>query len=735
MSSAQEFIDLLFFDLPDDEVAYTGTRWEHIPGLLSKPGLGRSNQALYTNLCTFGPPDGDEPLSRLDSNLRYLYAILLDDIGTKFPVPSLAPTCVIESSEGNYQYFYVLEEPMEIEDAKVFMQRMKSREVPLGDAGSFTVNRLCRLPCGVNGKEGSRFKVRVVPSAVVLPFFTPSQLISEWELPEPSTTALRTGGREPLLPADDYRRVRDPILAWLFDRSEVLGEESGGFVPIKCPWSDAHTDGDTLAGYSPVGVGGMPDFRAFHCFHEHCVDQKTADFLGWVREQGGPRSTVFDPVAPLVSRYVLLEYSQEVADTWAAANAVYPIVGLAAFKAAHKQFIRGERGAKSHYGDMWLESEDTVRCKGRVYEPAQDAIVNVEDVSYFNTYRPIRHDATAVGDVADYLGHLEWLIPDSGERAVFHSWVAQKLQQPRSRSFAVVMVADLAEGENGSRYGTGRSTVGDILGRVFQTGVAKLELGDIVGKGDSQSAYNDWADGTQLVVVEETKEEATSWRADHASYEKMKTVIDTRPIPDVRVKPKYGRIYTTTLFCNFLFFTNHSDALQLPADDRRFYVLDCARGRRTFAEYAGLRRFLESDASVAALYWWYMGLDISGFDHIYPPMTPAKQLMSVQARTTLDDVWDDALEALVGDICTKAQLLNACAHMAGDAGLESRIPGMVSARWKKMRTLSAESRLEFEGKRHRVRVVRNHESVRLSHQKRDFGVLCEMISQNKRFGV
>ena len=72
-----------------------------------------------------------------------------------------------------------------------------------------------------------------------------------------------------------------------------------------------------------------------------------------------------------------------------------------------------------------------------------------------------------------------------------------------------------------------------------------------------------------LCIVEETKDEIKSYVDANATYENLKKVVDIRPIPNVRVKPKYGRIYYTTLFTNFLLLTNHADALQIPEKDRR----------------------------------------------------------------------------------------------------------------------------------------------------------------------
>jgi len=658
-----------------------------------------------------------------------MYFVTLDDIVEKCPIPELAPTVIVETSPGSFQYMYALSEPITLSEGKELMERIKSRKPALGDLGSMSANRLIKIPGGINDKQGEKhgFKTRLVSESDTI-LYTVEELVQEWALPEYEARRETNGSM-----VADFTGVTDEVVAWLSAEGMLLDQDSP-FHTVVCPWADAHTDGVMTAGYSPLGVGTMPNIRGFSCFHEHCLDKKGPQFLEWVADKGGPSCQPTDPVAPLVQRYVLLEYSQEVADTWAAADAVYPVVALSAFRAAHREYIMGERGGKQYHGELWLEHSSTVRCKGRVYNPGSPMVDDIRGVPHFNTYRPMVHDE-GVGSADVYLSHVEWLIPSAKERMWFHQWVASKVQDPASRSWAMVLVADLAEGETGSRYGTGRSMIGDIMEKMFQSGVARIELSDLTGTGDSQSAYNDWADGTQLVIIEETKADIGSWRADHASYERLKGVIDPKPQMGVRVKPKYGKIYKTTLYCNFLFFTNHSDALQLPAgsDERRFGVLDCAKGRRDVAMYAGLYSFLNDPDSVAALYWWYKGLDLTGFDRIYPPMTPAKALMQRQSKSTVDEVWEAALEKLPGDIVTKAQLRQACAMVSDvDGKLEAAVMGMVSARWKKMADVEPGWRLPFGDQKLTVRILRNHADVRKAHLNGGVAVLREMISQNGR---
>ena len=735
----KEYLDTVLIDTPDDTDYVFCHQRKPIDGEVPWPPCGeeavlrgaRSSKPGSFYLSTMVARVNEQGEYRNKKSQFYgLHALVLDDVGSKVDPNALTPTAKIESSPGNYQWVYFLKEILTDEALVHQLVHAVYSDGGLTDPGGKLINKFMRLPAGVNNKvldDGTvnSFEVALVELNDEV-FYTVDELVKGFGI-----TLTPVGGvGEVYQPDTGGMPPVDSVLEWMRRRGMVQDEtpDAGGFIKIQCPWHAGHTAPGDWAGYNPLGAGGQPDTRGFHCFHGHCNERKTHDFLEFVSDAGGPDAGVWDPVAPMVARYVLLEHSNEVADTAASAAQPYPIVSLASFKNARRQFIRGDRGAKQYYGDLWLEHDDTVRCRGRLYEPEGATLHDIDGVVHFNTYRAPSH-AVVGGEPLVYLEHIEWLIPDEAERELFHSWVAQKLQKPSCRSYAMVLVSDLAEGEEGERYGTGRSTVGDILGRVFQSGVSKLELSDITGHGDSQSAYNDWADGTLLAVVEETKEEAADWRMDHAAYERVKKVIDTRPIPGVRVKPKYGKIYETTLYANFLFFTNHSDALQLPPDDRRFCVLDNAKGRRSYEEYGALQEFLRNDRQIAQLYWWYMGRDISEYEHVYPPMTPAKERMISQAKHGLDEIWEMALAQIEKPMVTQKHLIDVCTALAeGDEGLEIQIPKMVRARWRKLGEVTSGWKLTVGSKWVRPRIVKDHKMVRSSHQNGDFDALRGMIA-------
>ena len=85
--------------------------------------------------------------------------------------------------------------------------------------------------------------------------------------------------------------------------------------------------------------------------------------------------------------------------------------------------------------------------------------------------------------------------------------------------------------------------------------------------GDNQ--YNDWLEAP-FIVSDETLN--TGGMNTYKSYEKLKEFIDPRP-DLMTINPKFGKQRRSMVHSSFLFLSNHSNALAIQEDDRRFYVI------------------------------------------------------------------------------------------------------------------------------------------------------------------
>ena len=226
--------------------------------------------------------EGKEPkLRRRIHDIHSYYAIVLDDIGHKVQAPDVPPTWRLETSPGNEQWGYLLEEPEEdLARVNGFLEALKGKGI--SDDGALKLTQVFRLP----GSWHYKHKVRAV-----LNEWEPDRLFTLEGLGESlgvkwSPIPLKT------LPvstpiAEGYQ---DPVLDWLKDGGRVLRDE-GEWLAVECPWGAEHSD-DTKAYYSPMGRGAeFASMRTFNCFHEACSNRNTQDFLAWVGEQGGPNTS------------------------------------------------------------------------------------------------------------------------------------------------------------------------------------------------------------------------------------------------------------------------------------------------------------------------------------------------------------------------------------------------------------------------------------------------------------
>ena len=156
--SNEDFFRTMFGDLRDGAYAWTCT----FPGD-AKKASGASWRGKL--LQTF-----DEPLSRHDNNfvaisshtskrveadVQGIHFMMLDDLGTKgvgldqLPV---APSYVFETSSGNFQAGWRLENPASV-DAQAYKRFIKAvLEAGWGDKDADSAVRYCRLPVGANAK-------------------------------------------------------------------------------------------------------------------------------------------------------------------------------------------------------------------------------------------------------------------------------------------------------------------------------------------------------------------------------------------------------------------------------------------------------------------------------------------------------------------------------------------------------------------------------------------------------
>jgi hypothetical protein len=580
----QKFIDLVFHVRPiNSEVALYGPPAGKLPGYPSdnlndfnRLLSGTKPRAMYFGTSSITRDVKGELRNKL-VNFSGLHVVVLDDIGTKIDAADIpdglaTPTYVIETSAGNFQWGYVLEKPLEDKDeAQALMTLLKHHEPRVTDKGGVNICKIVRLPEGVNGKKGpkGRFNVKLINSNG--PYY-PADVLRKHLLPGQVVPAKKTGRilpYKPLFDMPDFGLPADEVMMFLYRQEMVLADapEQNEWATIECPWAHDHSDSATTAGYSPLGYGeGKNAYsRGFKCFHDHCSARTTEDFLNWI--------VVHDSAIKLVARELppeavipMEKYAISTEKSGIAFNLAATIsleVQIGGMKQKYYTDVWAHDGGKKmkrlNAADYWAVNPLTTRADGLGYEVTEDRLLESTGRRLINQYAPPpwtdgNYDQAAVDK---FLNYVNYLLPEPEEAEYFLDWLAAKLQNPRFRGSAILMVTD-------GTQGVGRTTlskyVTDFLG-LWNT--SSIQFDEMVNAN-----FNEWVMSLLVIVNEVQDSDAKSYR----KQEILKHYVDTSPI-EIQVNVKHGFKGPAEICSSFLMFSNHTDALKTAVDDRRFTIL------------------------------------------------------------------------------------------------------------------------------------------------------------------
>lgn len=259
----------------------SGANWAGRAWMMGTTDTATADQNWYFSLATFAPDSGGKFRRKKDQFVA-LYAIMLDDIGTKASsrsrLDALPPSWLIETSPGNYQAGYQFADPLTNGGlAEAIVKAIIG--AGLSDPGtSGPLARYARLPVGINGKHSPSFQCRLAewhPERR----YTPEQIVTGLELTLPATKGSHSAA--PVRSAawgegeDDVytpRPSENPVITALKERSLYKGPLGSGKHDITCPWVHEHTGGvdSGTAYFEPYGrylIGG------FKCLHGHCAER------------------------------------------------------------------------------------------------------------------------------------------------------------------------------------------------------------------------------------------------------------------------------------------------------------------------------------------------------------------------------------------------------------------------------------------------------------------------------
>ena len=630
------------------------------------PSKKRTDGAWYANTGSFiidRFKDGQPSASA--GNCEYVLVMMLDDVGTKAKTPPLAPTWVMETSEGSFQWGYAFTEQPTKGEFTAAMTAIAAAGYT--DPGATNAVRNFRLPGSVNLKPGrGGFKARLVEFHPDREFTLEQICEALGVTPAPADTASRGVFR--------LRDTgKDAVLEWLNHQGLVLsGINQEGWLGVICPNAAEHTTGQTEARYNPLN-------RAFCCYHSHCEHLDSAAFLKWVCDQGGPRAghglrdellaeqmartldkltpteAFPDRAAEIIAEVDRKELGRIEKASWYERFAYVQTddcyfdlvdrreISRNAFNAIFRHIPCRSRdtGRKIEAATCFDENRD--EAKGRIlegvtYAAGESVLVSRNGKVYGNRWVNARPDVSATpgGDVTRWLDHCKRLVPD--ERDLNHIWdvMAFKVQNPRVKINHAIL--------HGGHGGSGKDTMwAPFLWSVCGPTLANRGLID----GDTINSQWGYALESEVIILNELKEPEARER--RALANRLKPIIAAPPEYLV-VNRKGLHPYDTLNRAFVLAFSNDMIPITLSSDDRRWFVIWSTARRMDPVEAQVMWRWYKDEGGFESIARWLYARNVTAFNPgAAPPMTDVKESLVEHSMSMAESVIVDMVRSRQGE--------------------------------------------------------------------------------------
>jgi hypothetical protein len=633
------------------------------PAHLPTKGV-KAGQAWYANTASFVVDRfTDGRVSASAANCEYILVMMLDDIGTKSKVPPIAPTWIMETSEGSFQWGYAFsDQPTKAE----FSAAIRAiADAGYTDPGACNPVRNFRLPGSVNLKpERNMFASRLVE-------FHPDREYTLGDIcsalgvtpVEADSLTLR-----PIRLSDDGA---DDVMAWLSEKGLLLSRPNGeGWAGVICPNSAEHTDGNPEGRY-------MPANRAYCCLHSHCVDFDSRMFLQWVADNDGPshnpglrEELLAQAMDSALSKLTpTIEYPNEAAKIVAeverkelgriekaewyerfayvqaddcyfdlsdrreiARNTFNALFRHIDCKSIHNSKRRIEA---SHCYDENRQAKGAKSLAGITYAAGATILVARDGMVYGNRWRNAR-PKPAAGDVSPWLAHVERMVPEPFEREHLLNALAHKVQFPAHKiNHAILM---------GGNHGSGKDT---LFAPFFWAigGDAKANC-SLVKNEDLSSQWGYALECEVMEIAELRQAEAKDRRA----LENTLKPIIAAPPELLMVNRKGLHPYYALNRVFVIAFSNERVAISLPSEDRRWFVIWCDAPKLAEAQAVGLWNFYQHRGGFEAVAHYLHTRDVSAWNpSAPPPVTEAKLIMVEHGMSTAESFLVDQMRRRVGE--------------------------------------------------------------------------------------
>jgi hypothetical protein len=634
----------------------------------------------------------DGKVSASAANCEYVLVMMLDDIGTKSKEPPLAPTWIMETSEGSYQWGYAFSDQPSKGDFTAAIKAIA--KAGYTDPGATNAVRNFRLPGSVNLKPGRGNFASVLVEFHPEREYTLADICTALDVvPDPTDTAQNN----PIRLADTGK---DSVMTWLNEQGLVLSAPNGeGWMGVVCPNNGEHTDGNIEGRYKPLD-------RSYCCLHGHCVDFSSQMFLDWVADNGGPtvdhglrdeliaekmsaalskltpNDVYRDTAAELIAEVERKELGRIEKADWYNRFAYIQDdesyfdmqdrreVSRQTFNALFRHIpCKSIHTARKVEASICFdENRQAMGAKalvGVTYAAGEDVIVTRDGDLFGNRWRDARPDVSsaAAGDIAMWLRHCEDLVPEPAELDHIFDVMAFKVQHPEIK----VNHAILHAGDEGS----GKDT--------FWAPFIWAVCGDHLknrGIMDNNSVTSQWGYQleSEILIINELKEPDAATRRQLANQ--LKPIIAAPPeMLPINRKGLHPYMMANRLFV--LAFSNDPVPISLASQDRRWFCVWSTAPRMDSNKAKKIWDWYRS-GGFACIAKWLMARDVSKFNPSAPPMwTEFKANLVEHGMSMAESYLVDMLRERKGDFAKGvigSPFHSLCDRLAGQAPSGVKVP-------------------------------------------------------------
>jgi hypothetical protein len=634
----------------------------------------------------------DGKVSASAANCEYVLVMMLDDIGTKSKEPPLAPTWIMETSEGSYQWGYAFSEQPSKGDFTAAIKAIA--KAGYTDPGATNAVRNFRLPGSVNLKPGRGNFASVLVEFHPEREYTLAEICAALDVvPDPTDTAQNN----PIRLADTGK---DSVMTWLNEQGLVLSAPNGeGWMGVVCPNNGEHTDGNIEGRYKPLD-------RSYCCLHGHCVDFSSQMFLDWVADNGGPavdhglrdeliaekmtlalskitpNEVYRDTAAELIAEVERKELGRIEKADWYTRFAYIQDdesyfdmqdrreVGRQTFNALFrhipcKSIHTARKVEASICFDENRQANGAKALVGVTYAAGEDVIVTRDGDLFGNRWRDARPDVQNLrdGDISMWMDHCQELVPEQAELEHIFDVMAFKVQHPEIK----VNHAILHAGDEGS----GKDT--------FWAPFIWAVCGDHLknrGIMDNNSVNSQWGYQleSEILIINELKEPDAATRRQLANQ--LKPIIAAPPeMLPINRKGLHPYYMANRLFV--LAFSNDPVPISLASQDRRWFCVWSTAPRMDSRQAKKIWDWYRS-GGFGMIARFLRARDVSQFNPSAPPMwTEFKANLVEHGMSMAESYLVDMLRERKGDF-TKGVIgspfHSLCDRLAGQAPAGVKVP-------------------------------------------------------------